>query len=153
MTGEVLFIATGFILAGLFFGGFRAGVFRRAVPVAVCVMVLVRDQERIIEGFLRELLSIVSAAPASELICVDEGSSDRTPMILDRMGRRFPIRVLERGFWDLLRDHPVTIVLRLTEGQEAGRLLAAVEAVMRGAGAPEGRESVARVSEDRCLWR
>lgn len=151
MIGEILWTAGGLLLAGILLGGFRGGVFRRSAPGAVCVMVLVRDQERIVEGFLRALLQMISAVPAVELVAVDEGSSDLTPEILERMGRRFPLRVLERGCWDPLRNHAATLVLRLTEEAEAGRLLALAEAALGGARAAEGREAVARFSEDRHL--
>lgn len=51
------------------------------------VVVLVRDQEQLIEGFLRTLTGMMSTS-SGEVIVMDTGSSDDTLRIVERLARR-----------------------------------------------------------------
>lgn len=123
---------------------------------AISLLVLVRNQETVIEGFIRELLRLVASSRclAVDVTVVDSGSSDATPQILERMGRRLPIKVVAWGEGPypgccflaagyLACDHPVALVLSLNEDSRVPDLLAAVEVLRRGAVGfrrrPEGR--------------
>lgn len=71
------------------------GLWRLAVPrrplgrPALSVIVVVRNQERQVEGLIRELLAGQGAAGlVGDIVIVDLGSSDNTPAILQRLGRR-----------------------------------------------------------------
>lgn len=114
---------------------------------AISILVLAKNQEAVIEGFVRELLRLTSASRCLtfDVIIVDYGSSDATPQILERLGRRLPIKILiwrddlfpgccafEAGY--LACDYPVTMVLNLDGDSRVPDLLAAVEVVRRGAG-------------------
>lgn len=57
----------------------------------VSVAIIVKNQEALIEGFLRSLVPFGSAkhnALPYEILVVDTGSSDDTPLIVERMARR-----------------------------------------------------------------
>lgn len=114
---------------------------------AISILVLARNQETVIEGFVRELLRLTAASRCLtfDVTIVDSGSNDATPQILARLGRRLPIKVvtwreglfpgccaLEAGY--LACDHPVAMVLSLNGESRIPDLLAAVEVVRRGAG-------------------
>lgn len=62
----------------------------------VSVLVLVKDQERILEGFLRRLVCFQNDSPEmlAAITVVDRDSRDQTPLILERMTRVYPVRVI-----------------------------------------------------------
>lgn len=114
---------------------------------AISLLVLVRNQETVIEGFVRELLRLTAASRclAFDITIVDSGSGDATPQILERLGRRLPIKVMtwREGFFPgssaleagyLACDHPVAMLLSLNEDSRVPDLLAAVEVLRRGGG-------------------
>lgn len=58
---------------------------------ALSVVVVVRDQERAVEGLLGELLAAPDGARlVSDIVVVDLGSRDNTPAILQRLARQHP---------------------------------------------------------------
>ncbi len=68
----------------------------------VSILLVVKNKAQIIEGIagslarLREYLP--PGAPDYEVVVVDDGSSDDTPRILERMARRFPcLRLVRMG--------------------------------------------------------
>jgi glycosyltransferase involved in cell wall biosynthesis len=62
----------------------------------ISVVVPVYNEESCVEGTVRELLRVLSAGPADyEVIAVDDGSTDGTLAILDRLKKEFAaLRVL-----------------------------------------------------------
>lgn len=71
----------------------RLRAMRKPLP-ALYILVIVQNQEQQIEGFFRELASEVwESAPFAgpcELVLVDAASDDNTPLILERLVRRYP---------------------------------------------------------------
>ena len=62
-----------------------------ATASGLSIIVPVYNEERFIESLLRK---VVAAADSSEIIVVDDGSTDQTPTVLTRLGRELPIRVI-----------------------------------------------------------
>ena len=109
---------------------------RAAVPVSL--LIFVRDQEQLIEGFLRTIAGQTRGA-CEEVVVVDTGSSDDTPAIVERLGRRLggirlvrapgmPTSVLPQGWAAVAVDlegpvavRPVLIRLRRLLGEHNGR--------------------------------
>lgn len=56
-------------------------------PPSFSVLVLVRDQEHLIEGFLRTLAGQIRTGHGDELLVMDMGSRDDTPAIVERLAR------------------------------------------------------------------
>lgn len=142
----VLLVVTGLISALILLVARGPRGLFRPWP-AISLIVLVRNQEAVVEGFVRELLRLAAASRCLtfDVTVVDSGSSDATPQILERLGRRLPIRVMtwREGFFPgscaleagyLACDHPVAMVLSLNEDSRVPDLLAAVDVLRRGGG-------------------
>ncbi len=117
------------------------------------LVVLVKNREAIIEGFIRELFRILGSVKNVELAVVDQGSTDATPFILERLGRLFPFEVWRRDpqaaegdatndLLGLVTARPVTVVLRLERAADVRGVLKAVGALARGTGARGRPEEV-----------
>ncbi|HWI52384.1 MAG TPA: glycosyltransferase, partial [Symbiobacteriaceae bacterium] len=62
---------------------------------SVSLLVLTRNQEQQIEGFVRDLLAMVRRdGNLCELVLVDLASTDDTPEILERLADEEPLRVM-----------------------------------------------------------
>lgn len=68
---------------------------RKEAAVPLGLLVLTRNQEDQIEGFVRDLLALVRRdGSACELLLVDLASTDGTPAILERLAREERIRLV-----------------------------------------------------------
>lgn len=107
--------------------------------MSVSLLIYVRDQEHLIEGFLRTAIGSARAGHG-EVIVVDTGSSDDTPAIVERLARRLsslrlvrstaglPVPLLPPGRTAVVVDlqgsvdvHPVLCSLRILLGEGPGR--------------------------------
>ena len=89
----------------------------RAVPVAVTVVTAVRNGERYVQDSLRSLLDQVG--PSLEVVVVDDGSTDRTPMLLDAVAESDPRLIVLHS-----RPHGFTQSLSLAVSRAAGTVIA-----------------------------
>jgi cellulose synthase/poly-beta-1,6-N-acetylglucosamine synthase-like glycosyltransferase len=65
---------------------------RRAWPLVSCV-VAVHNEEDLVAGCVASIAA--QTYPNTEIIFVDDASTDRTPELLRELGRRYPIKVIE----------------------------------------------------------
>lgn len=115
-------------------------------PVA-SVLLLVRNQAAIIEGFLRDAWRIVagSGGDGLDVVVVDDASTDETPRILEQMARSLPAvkiafwrpssaggSALELGYF--LCKNRTIVVLHLKEADKAKELLRTLERFFTAAG-------------------
>lgn len=63
----------------------------------VKLVITVKDQEPWVEGFVRKLFFCVKNKPGLDVVIVDDFSWDRTPDILKRLARVYPLTVLSVG--------------------------------------------------------
>jgi polyisoprenyl-phosphate glycosyltransferase len=73
----------------------------KRIPTLLSVVAPVYDEEELIEKFVARTIAAVASAQPFELVLVNDGSSDRTPEILDRIADADPrVRVvhLSRNF-------------------------------------------------------
>lgn len=90
---------TDWVLLALAFYGLVAGLAQAARllhrlggagrPAPLSIIVLIRNQEQVIEGVVRRLVSHAAARP-TDLILVDLASTDDTGPILDRLHQQYP---------------------------------------------------------------
>ncbi len=83
----VLIVAGGLLLRGL--RNWNRQFLRKPVRPSITILLVVRNQEQIIEGVIRQLRWLNNWLPGSfDLIVVDNASQDRTTFILERLWRR-----------------------------------------------------------------
>lgn len=97
LPGAIQYIVLGLSLMGLvvFFKWARGFVQlllgRSKARPFVSVALIVKNQEALIEGFLRSLLPLAAGEHGGvpyEVLVVDTGSTDDTPLIVERLARR-----------------------------------------------------------------
>lgn len=64
---------------------------------SINVLIIVKNQESWIEGFIRKLYIVIKDTTHLNIYMVDDCSCDRTPEILNRLGRIYPLQVLSAG--------------------------------------------------------
>lgn len=112
-------------------------------------LVLVKDREAVVEGFIRELFRLLATNPRVEVAVVDRGSSDATPAILERLARVLPLELWRadlqaeggeagRRLLRILAERPVTVVLGLERTADARALLRVARAFSRAFGGRYG---------------
>ncbi len=127
---------------------------RRGLP-AVSVLVVVKDQAGVVEGFLREAwrMVVTAAGERSDLVVVDDASSDETPKILEQLGRTLPALKLahwrpgtspggsavELGYF--LCNQPAVLLLHLKDTERPGEFLRILELFCRPVPATMSRGS------------
>ncbi|HWI65842.1 MAG TPA: glycosyltransferase [Symbiobacteriaceae bacterium] len=68
---------------------------KKGQPVRLSLLVLTRNQEEQIEGFVRDLLALISRdGTVCELVLADLASTDGTPAILERLAREERVRLM-----------------------------------------------------------
>lgn len=69
------------------------------IPYSVSFVVPALNEEKVVEGVVRELHATVNALIAAfEIILIDDGSTDRTGAIMDALARELPsVRALHNG--------------------------------------------------------
>ncbi len=90
----VLLVALGFCFVK------RAVVAVKTRPTGrggVKVVVIVRDQELWVEGFICKLFSRIKNMPQAEVLVVDDYSSDQTPQILSCLQNKYSFEFLGAG--------------------------------------------------------
>jgi cellulose synthase/poly-beta-1,6-N-acetylglucosamine synthase-like glycosyltransferase len=81
----------GALVAGLHAWRLLRSLFRPGCYAAVNLLVLVRNQEHQVEGLVRSLAGLLrqrEAAGKAEVVVVDCGSRDETPLIMERLCRQ-----------------------------------------------------------------
>lgn len=75
-----------------------AGVKGRSVGYgSLKVVIIVKDQEPWVEGFMRNLFRCIKNTPRAEVLVVDDCSRDGTPEVLKRLQRYYPFQFLPAG--------------------------------------------------------
>lgn len=147
-----LLLACAGVASSLGWWAYRRRSRYRRLPAACSVLLLVKDQALIIEGFMREVCSLVGRRHGliSDVTVVDAGSSDDTFAILERLARDLPIKVvrwrgednpqgssaLDMGY--VLCDRPAALLLHLTDENRAARFLALLHRLFAGGGEERG---------------
>lgn len=159
-TGEVVVLLLALYGAGaLLLGGVRLllGERRPAEALPVAVLVLVRNQEEAIEGFVRVLLYLMREGnhrvrPAGVFVA-DSGSQDATPLILKRLARQAPgLRLIDmrggvgRGLEEVrsLSRSPLTVVVDLQAERDTKEVLADLERLLTGEVRPRQAQRLQR---------
>jgi len=110
-------------------------------------LVLVENKQAVIEGFLRGLLASLNRqwdTGQYEVVVVDNGSTDDTPLIIERLARRHPVlrtvqvrrsqrvqeSALEVGLF--LSRSSTMVLMDIRQAAEVRHVLAAVEAIISG---------------------
>lgn len=106
------------------------------------LLLLVRDQEDVIEGYMRQVLLACSSYPVVDLVVVDCQSTDATAEILERLcGSRCSANFVR--WCDAAQQSPVDLGLQLCRGELVwcfqleqltfGRLNKALQSYLNGA--------------------
>lgn len=61
---------------------------------SIRVVVIVRNQEQWVEGFIRKLFRCMRSRPRTEVLVIDDGSRDGTPEVLSRLQRVYSFELL-----------------------------------------------------------
>jgi len=72
------------------------------------VVIIVRDQEPWVEGFIRKIFYLIKSAPWIRVQVVDDGSCDRTLEILRCLQRHYPFELLS------VKDGKAGTIMELT---------------------------------------
>ncbi len=86
-------------IAGICFLERAAVAARNRLPTVpgIKVVVVVRDQEMWVEGFIRKLFLSIKGMPQAEVLVVDDCSSDQTPEILRRLQGKYFFKLISAG--------------------------------------------------------
>jgi len=153
--------AYGFLAAALaVWRGARSWSRRRSRRPFVSILVITKNKERIIEGLIRGICSLAARGEMAEfeMIVVDDGSTDLTPDILDRLARVYAnLRIVQmtelsgRGETPaevgmFVCSGPVVLLLNVQGHVQPRELLDAVQYLLKGKPeAPGDRPARARV--------
>ena len=127
----------GVLAIGALLRGLVASVLARGRPRPfVSVVLLIRNQADVIEGLLRRLLTPqwFGGQPAFdyEVLAIEDGSSDDTPLILERLGEAYPaLRVVygEPDGTTAACRSPVALVLDLRDAAALPEVQAAINSL------------------------
>jgi len=64
--------------------------YREASEEVVRFVIMMKDQEPWVEGFVRKLLRLSRGVPFLKIVIIDDGSSDQTGEVLARLQRAYP---------------------------------------------------------------
>lgn len=78
------------LLAGVCYLSKLGERYRKSSEEVVRFVIMVKDQEPWVEGFMRKLFRLTRGMPCLKIVVVDDGSSDRTREVLARLQRTYP---------------------------------------------------------------
>lgn len=150
-----LFSLAGIMAAACFLvwvgGRMREMIWSPGVP-RLSLLVVVRDASPWVEGLVREIywLEDIWSGLRAEVLVVDDGSADETPLILERLRREYgSLRVLQAGPGGPALEtgvaacrSPVILVLRADASAEPRLVIRTVRSLL-------GRRAGRRVEEKR----